>query len=206
MNGRLKAGSAAHGDYPEPPLVDYAIFGVDTMDVFEAIEKRHSYRGRFKDTPVLREHLRKIVEAGIRAPSGKNAQSTSFVIVDDPQLIHRIANLLGNRPVCSTAQAMIVCVVDPRPVMGNVSFYVEDCAAAVENMLLAITALGYATVWIDGALRYNRIAERIGELLGVPHDRQVRVLLPLGVPVEPGTQREKLPFAHRAWFNRWGGE
>jgi len=74
----------------------------------------------------------------------------------------------------------------------------------VENMLLAITALGYATVWLDGALRYNRIAERIGEMLSVPPDRQVRILLPLGIPAEPGTQREKLPFEKRAWFNGWG--
>ncbi|MBC7338171.1 MAG: nitroreductase family protein, partial [Clostridia bacterium] len=138
------------------------------MDVFEAIEKRYSYRGPFRDIPIPREHLRKIVEAGIRAPSGKNAQTTSFVIVDDPQLIRRIASLFENKPVCTTAKAMIVCVTDSRPVMGNVSFHVEDCAAAVENMLLAVTALGYATVWIDGALRYNRIAERIGEMLGVP--------------------------------------
>lgn len=174
------------------------------MDVFEAIEKRYSYRGPFRDIPIPREHLRKIVEAGIRAPSGKNAQTTSFVIVDDPQLIRRIASLFENKPVCTTAKAMIVCVTDSRPVMGNVSFHVEDCAAAVENMLLAVTALGYATVWIDGALRYNRIAERIGEMLGVPPDLHVRVLLPIGVPAEPGQQREKLPFEKRAWFNRWG--
>ncbi len=173
------------------------------MDVFEAINKRYSYRGPFRDVPIPREHLRKIVEAGIRAPSGKNAQTTSFVIVDDPVLIRQIAALFENKPVCSTAKAMIVCVTDPRPVMGDVSFHVEDCAAAVENILLAITALGYATVWIDGALRYNRIAERIGELLGVPSDRIVRVLLPVGVPAEPGTQREKLPFEQRAWFNGW---
>jgi len=182
---------------------DALISGGDAMDVFEAINKRYSYRGPFRDVPVPREHLRKIVEAGIRAPSGKNAQTTSFVIVDDPVLIRQIAALFENKPVCSTAKAMIVCVTDPRPVMGDVSFHVEDCAAAVENILLAITALGYATVWIDGALRYNRIAERIGELLGIPSDRIVRVLLPLGVPAEPGTQREKLPFEQRAWFNGW---
>ena len=48
---------------------------------------------------------------------------------------------------------MIVCVTDPQPVYHTMSFPAEDCAAAVENMLLAIAALGYATVWIDGALR-----------------------------------------------------
>lgn len=174
------------------------------MDVFEAIERRYSYRGRFTGQAIPREELERIVRAGIAAPSGKNAQTTSFVIVDDPVLLKRLAALF-DKPCCETAQAMIVCVTDPRPVMGNVSFHIEDCAAAVENMLLAITALGYATVWLDGVLRYERLAERVGELLGVPRDRQVRVVLPLGVPAERGQQREKLPFDRRAWFNRYGG-
>jgi nitroreductase len=173
------------------------------MDLFDAIAKRHSYRGSFTDAPVPREDLIKIVQAGIQAPSGKNEQTTSFVVVDDPALIAQIADLF-NRPVCSTARAMIACVVDPRPVLPSLSFAVEDSAAAVENMLLAVTALGYATVWLDGVLRRDGIAARIGSLLGVPDGLTVRILLPLGVPAEPGQQKDKLPFSQRAWFNRYG--
>ena len=174
------------------------------MDLFEAIAKRYSYRGAFTEAPVPREDLKKIAQAGIQAPSGKNEQVVSFVIVDDPGLLGQIAALL-DRPVCSTAKAMIACVADPRPVMGPMSFDREDAAASVENMLLAITALGYATVWLDGVLRYNDLDRRIGQLLGVPRGQTVRILLPLGVPSEPGVQREKLPFERRAWFNRYGG-
>ena len=85
------------------------------------------------------------------------------------------------------------------------SFAPEDCAAAAQNMLLAITALGYAGVWLDGALRVNNVAEQVGQLLGVPPGKTVRILLPIGVAAEPGAQREKLPFEQRAWFNRYGG-
>ena len=174
------------------------------MDVFEAMAKRYSYRGPFTDAPVPREDLRKIVQAGIRAPSGKNEQVVSFVIVDDPELLGQIAAVV-QRPACNTAKAMIACVSDPRPVFEGFSFAAEDTAAAVENMLLALTALGYASVWLDGVLRLNDVAARVGELLGVPPGRTVRILLPLGVPAEPGVQKEKLPFARRAWFNRYGG-
>lgn len=174
------------------------------MDVFEAMAKRHSYRGPFTDAPVPREDLRKIVQAGIRAPSGKNEQVVSFVIVDDPELLGQIAAVV-QRPACNTAKAMIACVSDPRPVFEGFSFAAEDTAAAVENMLLALTALGYASVWLDGVLRLNDVAARVGELLGVPPGRTVRILLPLGVPAEPGVQKEKLPFAQRAWFDRYGG-
>jgi len=174
------------------------------MELFEAIEKRYSYRGEFADVPVPREDLKRIVQSGIQAPSGKNEQVVSFVVVDDPELLRQIAAIL-DRPVCNTARAMIACVTDPRPVLDDMSFAVEDCAAAVENMLLAITALGYASVWLDGVLRREGIARRIADLLAVPPQRQLRILLPLGIAAEPGTQKEKLAFDQRAWFNKYGG-
>jgi nitroreductase len=170
------------------------------VDLFEAIVKRYSYRGEFTGDPVPREHLMRIVQAGIRAPSAKNEQTTSFAVVDDPALLRAIAELI-DRPVCRTAKAMIVCCIDPRPVLEYTSFAIEDCAAAVENMLLAITALGYATVWLDGVLRRDGIASQIARLLRVPLGRTVRVVLPLGVAAEPGVQKERLPFEQRAWFN-----
>ena len=137
------------------------------MDLFDAIAKRYSYRGAFTDAPVPRKDLEKIVQAGIQAPSACNEQVASFVIVDDPALLRQIAEIV-DKPVCHTAKAMIVCVADPRPVYADMSFAAEDCAAAVENMLLAITALGYASVWLDGVLRAEDRADRIGRLLGVP--------------------------------------
>ena len=174
------------------------------MDVFEAIARRYSYRGAFTEAAVTRDDLRRIVQAGIQAPSARNEQVAQFVIVDDVEVLSKLAELL-DRPVCQTAKAMIVCVTDNRPVFEGIAFPLEDCAASVENMLLAVTTLGYATVWLDGVLRRGDVAEQIGQLLGVPEELTVRILLPLGVPLAPGKQREKLPFEKRAWFNRYGG-
>lgn len=173
------------------------------MDLFDAIAARYSYRGTFLDTPVPREDLEKIVGAGIQAPSACNEQVVSFAIIDDPSLLRQIAEIV-DKPVCHSAKAMIACVIDPRPVFAGLSFAAEDCAAAVENMLLAITALGYASVWLDGTLRAEDRAARIGRLLGVSGSNSIHILLPLGVPAEPGRQRERLPFDRRAWFNRYG--
>ncbi len=170
------------------------------MDTFEAIKRRHSYRGDFTDAAVPREDLTKIVQAGIQAASGLNEQTTSFVIVDDPDLLAETVRIL-DRPPCPTAKAMIFCVVDPRPTYEGVSFHVEDCSAAVENMLLAVTALGYATVWIQGVLCDKARGARLGELLGVSGNLSIRVALPLGVAAEPGRQKEKLAFDRRARFN-----
>ena len=173
------------------------------MDVFEAIRKRHSYRAGFKDEPVPREDLVAIVDAGIRAPSGVNAQTTQFVIVDDAERIAALAGIVDKR-VVREAKAIIVCVVDHRAVYEGMAFGAEDCAAAVENMLLAITALGYATVWLDGVLRVEDKGRRVANLLGVPENLEVRVMLPLGVPAEERPQRERMAFDQRAWFNHYG--
>ena len=178
------------------------------MDVFEAIARRHSYRGPFKEQAVSPADLLRIVQAGLQAPSGLNAQTTTFVIVDDHDLIARIRGMHSSNTAVQQAAAYIACVVDANPeaILEGHSFQTEDCAAAVENMLLAITALGYATVWIDGWLRFRERAEKIGSLLGLPEDKIIRVILPVGVPAEIHQQKEKKPFEERAWFNRYGTE
>ncbi|MCX5759564.1 MAG: nitroreductase family protein [Candidatus Hydrogenedentes bacterium] len=176
------------------------------MELFEAIAKRHSYRGPFRDEPVPREHLRRIVEAGLLAPSGEHAQTTTFVVVDDPEKLRAIASMPHNKAM-QQAKAYIACVVDkcPTSVYENMTFQAEDCAAATENILLAVTALGYATVWIDGWLRVQGHAETIGRLLNVPEDKVVRVILPIGIPArEVVSKVVKKPFEERAWFNQYG--
>lgn len=173
------------------------------MELFEAISKRHSYRGAYKQTAVPRADLETIVKAGIMAPSGCNSQSTSFVIIDDQEVLEPIKLLLAGKQRFDSP-ALIVCVVDPTVLPNGMHFELEDCSAAVENMLLTITAMGYATVWLDGALR-GGLDTQIGELLGVPAFKQVRILLPIGVPVAEGKPAHKKPFELRAWYNRYGG-
>lgn len=172
------------------------------MDLFTAVAERHSYRGPFLDRPVPRADLEKIVRAGTLAPSGCNAQTTTFVMVDDPSLLREIYGIL-ERP--AVPPALIVCVAHQVATFQDMHFELEDCSAAVQNMLLAVTALGYATVWIDGQLRIDGKGEKIGALLGVPEGRRVQVILPVGVPAETAKPPKKLPFEQRAWFNQYGG-
>lgn len=175
------------------------------MELFEAIDRRHSYRGPFLDEQLNRDDLRKIVQAGLKAPSGVNAQTTEFVILDEPETIREIGGMHEKNQAMRQAKAMILCLIDrePEPVYGDLSFQVEDCAAAVENMLLAVTALGLGSVWIDGWLRRENRAEKIAELVGIPPNKVIRILLPLGKPAEEGPRKEKKKFSERACFNRY---
>ncbi|MFP4442417.1 MAG: nitroreductase family protein [Spirochaetia bacterium] len=172
------------------------------MDVIEAIQKRHSYRGTFHDEPPNRADLQNIVECGIRAPSGCNAQTTSFIIVTNREKIKNIGDVT-QYPFVQNAPALIVCAVNKEPVYHDMSFEKEDCAAAVENMLLAITALGYASVWVDGAIRREGRNKKIGRILNIPENLNVQVILPVGKPTEEKQQKSKKDFSERAFWEEY---
>jgi nitroreductase len=176
------------------------------MEFFTVIKKRQSYRGGYQDISISRNDLEKIVQAGLDAPSGKNMQTTEFVIVDEPVMVRQIGLLHLNNTAVQQASAFVACICDKEPdaVYEGFSFQVEDCAAAVENMLLSMTAMGYASVWVDGWLRVAGRAEKIGQWLGLPERKIIRVLLPVGIPTDTYKQPDKKPFSERVWFNRYG--
>lgn len=178
------------------------------MELFEAIKKRHSYRGPMSKQKIPRSDLISIVQAGLQAPSGRNYQSTEFVIIDDPEILAQLHTLHPTNLAMQQAPAMIACIVNTRLNKSHEEhdFEVEDCAAAVENMLLAITAVGYASVWIDGWLRQEERAVTIGRWLKLPADKKIKIILPIGIPLEEWQQKERKDFKLRAWFNLYPTE
>ena len=119
------------------------------MTAIEIINKRHSYRGKFKPTPVPRTDLITIMKAGLAAPSGCNKQTTSLIAVDDPEVMSKLHAVI-DPPVGETAPAMI-CVLTRRIFAYRDKCYsVQDYSAAIENMLLAAVELGYQSCWIEG--------------------------------------------------------
>lgn len=170
------------------------------MDFFEVIAKRHSYRGTFQEASIPQEDIDKILLAGIQAPSGYNQQTTSFVVVTEPALRRQIAEILPTQAV-KTAPVLLVPISERVVFANDLAFEVEDDGAAVENVLLAITALGYASVWMDGDVKQNGAGEKIAALLHIPTEKKVRAVLPLGIPTEVWQQKEKKPLAERVHFN-----
>ena len=79
------------------------------MNKIERKLNRRRYRGRYENTPVPREDLKKIMEAGLAAPSGCNKQTTSLIAIDDPALLERLRAVI-DPPAGATAPAMI-CVL-----------------------------------------------------------------------------------------------
>lgn len=174
------------------------------MDTMNTIFSRRSYRGKYLPGSVLREHLHLIIEAGLAAPSGCNKQTTSVIAVDDPDVLKRLHAVI-DPPVGETAPAMI-CVLTRRIFAYRDKCYAtQDYAAAIENMLLAITALGYSSCWIEGHITdTDRIGDQMARILGVPEEYELVCMLPVGIAAEELRPLQKRPFEERAWLNGFG--
>lgn len=174
------------------------------MDALQCIALRHSYRGAYRNEPVPREDLIKIMEAGLAAPSGCNKQTVSLIAADDPALVEKIKSVI-DPPVAQTAPAFI-CVLTRRVcAYRDRCFAVQDYAAAIENMLLAITALNYQSCWYEGHITdEDRICDKIAGLLGVPRDMDLVCILPVGRADGESVPPRKKTFEERAFFNGFG--
>jgi len=175
------------------------------MNMLELMQRRRSYRGRYENTPIPREDLRRIMEAGLAAPSGCNKQTVSLIAVDDPELLVRLKEAI-DPPIAQTAPAAIVVLTQEIYAYRDRRFNVQDYSAAIENMLLAITALGYESCWYEGHITdEDRIDLKLAEILGVPEDYKLVCFLPVGKAAqEPRPSPAKKPFEERAWFNGFG--
>jgi len=150
------------------------------MDTLQAIRKRRSIR-RYTTDAIPRADLETIVDAGRLAATGSNRQPWDFIVVTERGMIEQFKVSGSWIP---QAQAVIVVVLDPAT-----RWWVEDGAAAIENMLLACTALGYGTCWVEGdALPREGLFK---SLLGVPPEKRVMALLPVGVPAETPNPEKK---------------
>ena len=176
------------------------------MNTLDAIRDRYSYRGKFLSTPVPRADLIQILEAGYHAPSGCNKQTTSFLAVDDPDVLKKLHGVI-DPPVGETAPAMICVLTRKIIAYRDRTFYIQDYSAAIQNMLLAIVDLGYQSCWYEGHITdVDRLGDKMARILGVPEEYELVCLLPVGVAADPVTGPKKLPFEERAWFNGFGKE
>ena len=174
------------------------------MNTLDTIAARHSYRGLYLNTPVPREQLLKILEAGCAAPSGCNKQTTSFIVVDDPELIAKLFTVI-RKGLGKTAPAMICVLTQKIIAYRDRTFYIQDYSAAIQNMLLAIEDLGYASCWVEGHVTgTERIGDQMAKMLDVPENYELICYLPVGIPAEEIPVVEKKPLEERAWFNGFG--
>jgi nitroreductase len=150
------------------------------MDALEAIRKRRSVRAYTGD-PIPRQDLITIVDAGRLAATGGNRQPWDFIVITNREMIDQLKEAAR---WMDKAGAIIAVILDP-----SSRWWIEDGSAAIENILIASTALGYGSCWLEG---YTLpLEEKFKRLLNVPKEKRLLTLIPIGVPTEWPTKEKK---------------
>ena len=162
------------------------------MDALEAIQNRRSVR-QYTGENIPREDILKIIDAGRMAATGGNQQPWEFIVVTDRGLIDALkiaADWMVN------AACIVAVVMDPQS-----RWWVEDGSAAIENILIAATALGYGSCWLEGWTLPRE--DEFKKLLSIPDERRLLTLIPIGVPVGWPT-RQKKPVDEILYWEHYG--
>jgi nitroreductase len=147
----------------------------------EIIFSRRSIRV-YTDEPVSETDIQSLLEAGMAAPSGSNRKPWHFVVVTKRETLRALAAAHPFGKMLASAAAAIAVCGDP----AISDWWVQDCSAATENILVAAAGLGLGAVWLGCHGRPER--ERpICEVLGIPERIGVLSLLSIG---HPGEEKE----------------
>lgn len=157
------------------------------MTILDTIYSRRSIR-RYQDKPVENDKLETLLKAAMAAPSAMNIQPWEYVIITQDDKLDEIRSSLNFGKI-NAPSAIAVC--------GNISFFkhpkastfwVQDCSAATENILLAAVALGLGTVWCGVHPIHNYI-KRISKILNLPEHVIPLNVIYVGYPAEEKAPR-----------------
>jgi nitroreductase len=169
------------------------------MNVIDAIFTRRSIR-KYTGQPIEQGELEQILKAGFYAPSAHNHQPWHFIVVRDPRILEKIAaGHQYSKMLPQAGCAIIVCGDTKKEEL--LGFLIEDCSAAIQNMLLAAHGLGLGAVWC-GLYPVTRLTALIGGLLGLPSK-----IIPVGmVVVGHGDEARNVPDRYdenRVHLDKW---
>jgi nitroreductase len=152
------------------------------LDALEAIQKRRSVR-KYRCTPLPKEIIEKLIDAGRLAASAVNIQPWEFVAVTRGETLGKIADATDHGKFISEAPLCIAVFC------RETKYYLEDGSAAAENILVAATALNLGTCWVAGDKK--SYANTIRELLAVPEGYRLVALIAAGYPNKPDIRKKK---------------
>jgi nitroreductase len=147
------------------------------MNVVTTIIKcRHSVR-KFKPDAVDQNVIRDAIECAALAPTARNTQPWLFGIIQDKQTLEKIARLAENGKFIADC-AVCFAIFGEK----NETYYLEDCCAATENLIIALQAYGISSCWVAGDKK--AYAEPVRYLLNAPEKYTLVSLVAAGAPAE----------------------
>jgi nitroreductase len=151
------------------------------MDALQAILTRRSIR-LYTPEAVKPESVAELLHAAMSAPSAGNQQPWQFVIINNRQKLDAIPVFHPYAEMVKLASVAVLVCGDTR-LENSKGYWVQDCSAATQNLLLAAHALGLGAVWVGVYPREERVIE-FRKLLGIPEEVIPFALIPLGYPAE----------------------
>jgi nitroreductase len=158
------------------------------MDTLEAIMTRRSIR-QFTDEPVSETDAETLLRAAMAAPSAGNQQSWRFVVVRDAEVRDRLATATPYSSPMGRAPLGIVVLADTRG-LKHAGCWVQDCSAAVENLLLAARAIGLGAVWI-AVHPYPEREANVRAIVEVPEELDLLCMIAVGHPAAPAPEADR---------------
>lgn len=152
----------------------------------DVIMQRKSVRN-YLDKPVEREKIDTLLRAAMAAPTAVNKQPWSFIVIEQASSLTALAEVLPYAKMVGRAPlAIVICGEPAKSVEGMGEYWIQDCSAATENLLLAAEAIGLGAVWTGVYPQPDRVLA-VQEALGIPADVIPLCVIPIGYP----TGREK---------------
>lgn len=160
------------------------------MELYEAMEKRHSVRS-YQDRPVEEDKLLRVLNAGRLSPSARNRQERKFIVVREGGLRKAVA-AAASQPWMAAAPVIVAVVgLTPSDVMHcGIPADPVDCAIAIDHMTLAAVAEGLGTCWVG---HFDQ--SKCRELLRVPQGAKIVELMPLGYPADEPAAKPRKPLS-----------
>lgn len=165
------------------------------LDAIQAILGRRSIR-MFTGEAIPDDDIRLLLEAAMAAPSACNQQPWHFIVVKNKDAFSKIIEAHPYTNMLPKASAAIIVCADPE-LQTCPGYWVQDCSAATENLLLASHAMGYGATWC-GVYPLDDRVWKIRELLGIPKKVYPLCVIAVGVPDEkkPPANRYKQERVH----------
>ena len=166
--------------------------------VLNAIMTRTSIR-KYTDEPISKTDIETLLRAGMAAPTAVNKQPWHFVAVTDKAKLKELAGNRG-RMLEQCAVAIVVCGDLNKTLQGKAQeYWIQDCSAATQNILLAAHALGLGAVWMGIAPIEDRILA-VDRILGLGEDLHSFALVPVGYPAESRPQQDRFQEERIHWI------
>jgi nitroreductase len=169
------------------------------METIEAILTRRSIR-KYKPDPVPDEVVKVLLEAAMNAPSAGNQQPWHFIVIRDRASLDAIPTFHPYSQMLKEAPLGIVVCGDLEKQVHD-GYWVQDCSAATENLLLAAHAKGLGAVWLCVYPREPRVIG-VKEILKLPDYIIPLCIISLGLPAEEKPQAKRF-IPERIHYDRW---